>query len=274
MRSQNRPLLRLVPVCLLVLLLAGCSRPAPVAPAEPPPPPSTEAPPAGRQALEYRYEELKAAPAEVREWVSKLSQVPVGASLNHGDRTYLLVSAPDICPEASRLSFWSVEWLPTEKLYQATAGFHCGRREDAEPFTLVSIPLTSELIAFDLKYSFLPHLYNPHNLPLPALPAAGSGVIVEPAAGAALGDSVRVAGFASGLFEGTVIIRLVDRESGKVAAETHGQGAGGMGMSWGSFVVDLDTSGAAPGRYWLELGDYSMRDGAWQLKQRIEVEKR
>lgn len=264
----------------LLLLMAGCSRPAPEAPSAPPaapapappappPPPAVEAPPSV-ESLQFQYEELDALPPEVQAWVGKVQQVPIGASLNHQDRTYLLVAAPNICPEAASLSFWSVERLPANGVYHATASFHCTQPQHAQPVALASIPVTDAPIAFDLKYSLLPHLYNPQAVPLPTLPARGSGVIVEPAAGAAVGARIRVAGFAAGLFEGTLNVRLVD-ESGKVAAETHGQGAGGMGPNWGSFVVELDASGAAPGRYWLELGDYSMRDGAWQLKQRIEV---
>ncbi|HYF91008.1 MAG TPA: Gmad2 immunoglobulin-like domain-containing protein [Symbiobacteriaceae bacterium] len=262
------------------LLFVGCSTPppAPVAPAPAPadpvpptPPPAVDAP-AAADDLQYRHEELAHAPQAVQDWAGKLRNVPIGAALNHGGRTYLLVAAPEICPEAASLSFWSVKTLPENQGIQATASFHCTEKQRAQPVALSSIPATEKPITFDLKYSLLPHLNNPHNLPLPALPAKGSGVIVQPVPGATVGNRVSISGFAANLFEGTLNLRLVD-PAGKVVAETHGTSAGGMGPNWGSFVVELDASKAPPGRYWLELGDYSMQDGAWQLKQRIEVIK-
>ncbi|MFZ5826447.1 MAG: Gmad2 immunoglobulin-like domain-containing protein [Bacillota bacterium] len=257
---------------VLALLLAGCAgQPASPAPSDPPPAPPEQSAPAEEPVMEYRREDAAALPEEVRAWVERFRQVPVGVAKRFGDRTYLLVSPPAVCPEQVSIDFWPDDTRVEQNEVIVTARFGCvSRNQTTQPFALGSIPATDLPVRFHLQYGWLPAFKNPHNLPEVPLPAGSRGVLVEPAAGATLGPQVRVSGFAAGLFEGTVVARLVT-EAGKVVLEKPTIAAGGMGPDWGSFVLDLDLTGVASGSYLIEIGDYDMKDGAWSLMDQIPV---
>lgn len=266
--------------------LTGCARPAPPNPAPERPSDNAAATPASPgpgspavpgspvvQLPALRREELDQVPPEVRAWVDQFRHVSVGVARTFGDRTFLLVSAPDLCPQFRTVDF-RFTLRETPEGLEIPAFFSCTTRETGQPLALASMPADQRPVSFVLEYWWLPAFKNPHNLPETALPADRRGVLVEPKAGAALAPApdgtVRVAGFASGLFEGTVLARIVDQK-GEVLKEAPTIAAGGMGPDWGSFEVKLDVKGIPPGSYRLQIGDYSPKDGAWDQFDQVPV---
>lgn len=251
---------------------APAPAPAPPVPPETAPPAQPETPPASAPP-EIRSEDLAALPAEVQAWAQRFREVPIGVARTFGDRTYLLVSHPGLCLGAASIRFWPEDTRLDQGGLVVAARFDClpaGRERETLPLAVGSIPATDQPIAFELKVSWLPAFRNAHNVPEVPLPAESRGVIVQPAAESEVGARVVVRGFAARLFEGTVVARLATPD-GKVITEAPTIAAGGMGPDWGSFVVELDASQVTPGRYWLEIGDYSMESGAWQPMDRVVV---
>lgn len=254
-----------------LVLMVGCAKPD-----TPPLPPQipVEQPAPKPEPPEVRLEDLNALPTEVRAWVERFRPVEVGVARTFGDRTYLLVSAKRVCPEKPVIDFRPDGVQQREKELVVTASFSCVTRDEPLPsYAVGSMPATQLPVRFELQYSWLPAFHNPHGVPEVSLPPTSSGVIVEPQPGAELEASVQVRGFASRLFEGAINLRLVT-DAGHEVVTAHGTAAGGMGLDWGSFAVELDTAEVPPGAYWLELGDYSMRDGTWRLMHRIRVTRR
>ena len=166
----------------------------------------------------YRREDPTALPEEVRAWVERFRQVPVGVAKRFDDRTYLLVTPPAICPEKVSIDFWPEDTRVEQNELIVTARFGCvSRNQETQPFALGSIPATDLPVRFHLQYWWLPAFKNPHNLEEVPLPAGSRGVLVEPASGATLGPQVRVSGFAAGLFGGDAVqaARLSDDRIGR-----------------------------------------------------------
>lgn len=214
-------------------------------------------------------------PREVREWAELYRDVAIGATMTHGNRTYLLVSLPSSAPGEHRLDCCGV--VRRGDRLEATASlYHVApeHRRAGEHIAVASIAATGLPVEFEVREWWLPALRNPHGLPQVALPADRKAVLVEPAEGAALGAEVRVAGYASRLFEGTVVARIVTADD-VVVAEKPTTAAGGMGPDWGSFVLQWELPGAdlPAGSLFVEIGDYSPKDGAWELFDRVRVRR-
>lgn len=219
--------------------------------------------------LSVQRHELEKLPEGVRAWADLFREVNIGAARTFSGRTYLLVTFTDsvqCCDVVER----GGRLIATATANRSGAGGQPGQYA-----AVASVAATDLPVDFELREWWLPHFRNPHGLPGVRLPAGRQGVLVEPKAGAALRGVVRVAGYAARLFEGTVVARLVD-DVGTVLAEQATVAAGGMGPDWGSFALPLDLAAAKvkPGRAFLEIGDYSPKDGTWTLFHRIEVEVR
>jgi len=207
-----------------------------------------------------QWHEYDSLPLTLREWVDLHAATTIAGAKTHGDRLYLLASV-----EEGEVRITSAATNGDELVVYV-------REEGGEGLSIASIPLPGAEVTTVFRWEApptgpakqytdvetLPRLYTEDGIGEPEVKLTGDAVIASTVSEP---GRITVKGYARHLFEASISARLLDGKGQEVAA-AHAMAAASM-WDWGAFTIVLEHSAPA-GEYRLEVGDYSMRDGAWQ----------
>jgi len=205
----------------------------------------------------HAYDSL---PLAVRGWADLYLSTTIGATRADSDRLFLLASVED---GEVRITSAAAD---AEGLVVSLA------EEGGERISIASIPLPGAETEAEFRWKTppvgaasqytspetLPRLYTVDGVGEPQTRLTGNAVIASAESEA---GRITVTGYARHLFEASISARLLDGKGQEVAVGH--TTAAASSWDWGAFTIVLEHS-APVGEYRLEVGDYSMRDGAWQ----------
>lgn len=211
---------------------------------------------------------VSALPEPVRAWVDCHASTTIGVTREDGDRTYLLaavevgaVRIADTRVENGELIVLVTEQGPGRVDVTSVIG------EQAHlPATFRWLTEPTGPVRNVTAPDALPVLRNPNKLPEAKL--TGDIAVLSPTPEQSVTGSIAIKGYARHLFEANLVARLLDQQGREVARNF--TTAGACCFDWGSFDFQV-THRAPAGRYRLELGDFSARDGTWQATLAIPV---
>lgn len=207
-----------------------------------------------------QWHDYDSLPLAVRAWADLFTSTTIGATRAESDRLYLLASVEE------------GEVRITSAATDAGGLVVSLAEEGGERVSIASIPLPGAQTDAEFRWETppvgatsqytspetLPRLYTADGVGEPQTKLTGNAVIASAVSEA---GRITVTGYARHLFEASISARLLDGQ-GKEVAVGHAM-ATASAWDWGAFTIVLEHSAPA-GEYRLEIGDYSMRDGAWQ----------
>jgi len=207
-----------------------------------------------------QWHDYGSLPVDVRAMVDRYASTTIGATAAGSDRLYLIASV-----EEGEVRITSATTEDGELVVSVA-------EEGGERLSIASVPLPDGDTDAVFRWvtppagpagqhtspETLPRLYTAGGVGEPEVKLTGDAVI---ASAVSEPGRVTVTGYARHLFEASISARLLDGQ-GREVAVGHGMAAASA-WDWGSFTIVLEHD-APTGEYRLEVGDYSMRDGAWQ----------
>ncbi|WP_374713580.1 GerMN domain-containing protein [Symbiobacterium terraclitae] len=205
----------------------------------------------------HAYESL---PFALQSWADRYTETTIGATNAEFDRLYLLASV-----EEGDVRITGAATEGGQLVVSLT-------EEGGGPVSIASVPLPGADLETVFRWETppvgpasrhtspetLPRLYTADGTGQAETVLTGNAVVHTTAFEA---GRITVMGYARHLFEASISARLLDGKGQEVAVG-HGTATASM-WDWGEFTIVLEHS-VPPGEYRLEIGDYSMRDGAWQ----------
>ncbi len=207
-----------------------------------------------------QWHDYDSLPVDVRAMVDRYAATTVGATASHLDRLYLIASV-----EEGEVRITSAA-AGEDQLVVSLA------EEGGRQISIASVPAPGAHLEPVFRWTsppkgpaaqytdpeLLPRLYTLDGTGEARAKLTGDAVI---ASAVSEPGRITVNGYARHLFEANVVARLLDGQGQEVAVAF--TTAAASTWNWGEFTIVLEHD-LQPGEYRLEVGDYSMRDGAWQ----------
>ncbi len=205
----------------------------------------------------HAYDSL---PTDLRAWADRYAETTIGVARAELDRLYLLASVEE---GEVRITSAGAE----DEQFVVSLAEEGGKR-----ISIASVPLPGSELEPVFRWAsppkgpaarytdpeILPRLYTLDGAGQASTKLTGDAVI---ASAVSEPGRLTVNGYARHLFEANVVARLLDGQGQEVAVGF--TTAAASMWNWGEFTIVLEHD-LPPGEYRVEVGDYSMRDGAWQ----------